>query len=131
MITTSILLNGRMTFGTFFSVGRDPIRGLRVVLTFLQPFLDQNTWAWTVIVESATETKRVSTLTDHRRYDLVKLPLCDRTIDRVLAFGCRTPFHIILVIDVSSSKKNSISSSIPTQLRLPSYSRVVSLSPSL
>ena len=41
VIAASVLLDGGLAFGTLFRVGRDPIRGLGVVVAFAGPLSDQ------------------------------------------------------------------------------------------
>ena len=41
MIATSFLLNGGPTLRTLLGIGRDPVGGLAVVVTLLNPLLDE------------------------------------------------------------------------------------------
>ena len=43
MVASSVLLYGGSALGTLFGVGGDPVGRLRVVVTFLDPLLDQVT----------------------------------------------------------------------------------------
>jgi hypothetical protein len=43
VVASSVLLYGGSALGTLFGVGGDPVGRLRVVVTFLDPLLDQVT----------------------------------------------------------------------------------------
>lgn len=61
-ITTAILLNRALTFRTFLCIGANPIRSLTIILTLLQPLLDQGTNTRLMFRQTATETESMATI---------------------------------------------------------------------
>lgn len=57
MVTAPIFLNGRVALGALLGVGGDPVSRLRVILTLLQPHLDQRTRSRLVVVQTAAKAK--------------------------------------------------------------------------
>ena len=50
MVASSVLLYGSSTLRALLGVGRDPVAGLTVIVTLLDPFLDEMTPDWVVPV---------------------------------------------------------------------------------
>lgn len=71
-ITTTVLLNRRMTLCTFLGIRTDPIRRLRIIRTLLQPPLDDRTTARTMISFSTSEAERIGAGADDGRNDDVE-----------------------------------------------------------
>ena len=61
MVTAAIFLDGHMALGTFFCVGRYPIRCFRVVVTFLDPLFQPSALDRVVPQFSARKTERMRT----------------------------------------------------------------------
>jgi len=71
VIATSVLLDCSSALGTLLGVGRDPVGGFTVVITLLDPLLDQVTPDWVVPILTTGETKHVRTPTfDRLRLDV-------------------------------------------------------------
>ena len=62
-----------------------------------------------MVVQSTTETEAVLTSARYRRYYSVELSLLNPTLDGVLAIRRRTPFQIIFIVDIGTSKEDLIS----------------------
>ena len=104
VITAAVLLDGRQTFGTFFRVGRNPVRSLGVILALLQPHLDQRTGWRLMIVQTASETETVLACAVHCRHNLVEISSFDAAIYGKFAIWGWTPFEVVFVVDVCSSE---------------------------
>lgn len=104
MIATTILLDCGVTLGTFFCIRRYPVGCLRIILTFLEPFLDNSAGCRLVIVEGATEAEMMAAVAMHGWNDTRKVTFLDLTVDCVYTVRRRAPFEILKVIDVSSSE---------------------------
>jgi hypothetical protein len=100
VVTSTILLNGRVTSGTFFGIGGDPICCFGVVFAFLEPFL--NKWAETglVVGEGTSETEAVAAAATDGGDNMVELGGGDVTFDSVFAVWRRTPFQVVIIIDI-------------------------------
>jgi hypothetical protein len=105
VVASAILLDGGLAFGALFGMCRYPVGSFRVVLTFLDPLVDQRAWSRLVIVEGAAEAEGMSTVAIDCGDDLMEFPLLDGAIDRIYAIGGGTPFEIVFVVHVSSSEK--------------------------
>ena len=66
VVATPILLNGRSALGTLLGVCRDPVAGLAVVITFLDPLLDKVASDRVVPVLTAGKAEGVATGAFHR-----------------------------------------------------------------
>jgi hypothetical protein len=104
MVAATIFLDGGVTLGAFLCVRRYPVGSLRIVLTFLKPFLDNSARRRLVIVESATEAEMVTAATVNGWNDTGKITIFDLTVDCINTVWCRAPFEILKVINVGSSE---------------------------
>ena len=104
MVAATILFDGRVTLGAFLCVRRYPVGSFRIILAFLEPFLDDSARRRLVIVEGATEAEMVTAATMNRWNDTGKVTVLDLAIDGVYAVRCRAPFEVLKVIDVGSSE---------------------------
>ncbi len=102
MVAATVLLNRRITLGTFLRVGRNPVGGFTVVCAFLQPPLDKFAGRWLVIVQDAPEAESMTAPAGYRRNNLVEILLLDGTLDSILAIGGRAPLKSLLVLDVGA-----------------------------
>lgn len=109
VITSSVLLDRRLTLATFLGVGRNPIGRLGVVCTLLLPHLDQSTRRWLMVVLSASKAKVVTTCTRDCRYYGVKVMMGQAALDRVFTVGCGAPAQVIQVGNISLILQASIS----------------------
>lgn len=66
MITSTVLLNCHITFGTFFCIGSNPIRCFRIVVAFLNPFFQITAQNRIVPILAAFKTKYMSAFAYHR-----------------------------------------------------------------
>jgi len=98
VIATSILLDGRAALRAFFGVGGYPVRGLGVILTFLQPSLDERAWGGQMVVKGATETEVMFARAMDYRYHSVQVLLSNATFNSKFAIRGRTPLQIFLII---------------------------------
>jgi hypothetical protein len=108
VVTAAILFYRRVALRAFFRVGRDPIRRFRVVFAFLQPLLHEGTGWRLMICKSASEAEAVFAATMNSGRNYCQLSLLDATLDGIYTFRCWTPFQVVLVIDVGSSKKHLV-----------------------
>lgn len=53
-----------------------------------------------MVFEGASKAKVMATIADYRRDDSVKVTLFHGAVDGIDTVGSRTPFEIILVVDV-------------------------------
>ena len=102
VVAATILLDCRIAFRTLLGIGRDPVGGFGVVLTLLDPLLDQGAWRRLVIFESATEAKAVFASTFDSWNDAIEILFLDCTFNCVLTIRRRAPLEVLLVIHVSS-----------------------------
>ena len=102
VVAPAILFDGRVTTGTFFRVGRDPIRGFGIVFAFLEPFLDKRTGAGLMVSKSTAKAEIMITAATHGGDNMVELRGGDVTFDGIFAVWCGTPFEVVVVVDVRS-----------------------------
>jgi len=102
MITTAVLFNGRVTSGTFFGVGRDPIRGFGIVFAFLEPFFDEWTGAGLMVGKGTSKAETMATAAMHGGDHVVELGGGDMTFDGVFAVWSGTPFEVVIIVDICS-----------------------------
>jgi hypothetical protein len=102
MVAAAVFLNRGVTLGAFFGVCRDPICGLRVVCTFLEPLLDELTGSRLMVCQDAAKAETMLAITDNRWYDLVKILLLDPTFNGVNTIRSRAPLQLILIFDIGS-----------------------------
>lgn len=93
VIAAPVLLNGGVTLGTLLGVGRDPVAGLTVVVTLLDPFLDEVTSDGVVPVLSTVETEHMVAPT------LDRLGLHVLDLDSVVTVGAGTPAEQSVALD--------------------------------
>jgi hypothetical protein len=65
VIATTIFFNGDVTLGTFFSVGCNPIRCLRIIITFLNPLAQESALHGIVPLFSTFEAKDMPAFASH------------------------------------------------------------------
>ena len=87
VITATILLNGGSTSWAFFGICRYPIGRLGIVVTLLDPFLDQMTTDWIMPILRTCKTKGMATAA----FDWPSLNV--RHFDCIAAIGSRAPSH--------------------------------------
>ena len=109
MVAPTILLNSGAAFGTFLGVGIDPVGSFRIIFTLLDPHLDQGTRRRLMIIKGASKTEAMFTCTYHGRYYFAKVLLLDAAVNGIFTIRCRAPFKMLLVVNICSSKENSIS----------------------
>jgi hypothetical protein len=102
VVTTAILFNGRIASGTFFGVGRDPIRGFGIVFAFLEPFFDEGAGAGLMVSEGTAKAETVATAAMDGGDNVVELRGRDVTFDGVFAVRCGTPLEVVIIVDVCS-----------------------------
>src|SRR5271170_8043401 len=102
MVTTAVFFNGRITTGTFFGVGRDPIRSFGIVFAFLEPFLDKRTCAGLMVGESTAKAETMAATATDGGDNVVELGGWDVTFDGVFAVWRGTPFEVVIIVDVRS-----------------------------
>ncbi len=104
VVTATVLLDGRLTLGTFFCISGDPIRGLRIILALLKPFLDKRARRRKVVVEVTTKTEIVLACTMHRWHNSIQVLLLYTAFYSVFAVRSWTPFQIFPVIHESPNQ---------------------------
>lgn len=101
MITSPVLLNRRDTFGTLFSICRNPVRSLRIILTLLQPLFDKCAGTGLMFGKSTPKAKIVATSTVDRRNYSVKLDWSYCAVHSVFAVGRWAPTKVGLIVYIS------------------------------
>ena len=91
MIAASILFYGRIALWTFLRVCRNPIRGLGIILAFLQPLLDKRAGCRLVVGKCAAEAEAVFASAMDRWNDTAEFALFDATVNGIDALWCWTP----------------------------------------
>ena len=102
MVTTAVFFNGRVTAGTFFGIGRNPIRCFGIVFTFLEPFLDKRTCAGLMVGKSTAKAETMAATASDGGDNVVELGGRDVTFDGVFAVWRGTPFEVVIIVDVRS-----------------------------
>jgi len=108
MVTPTVLFNRRMTFGTFLCVYTNPIRRLEIVIArraqfleiVLEPLPDERTGARLMIFKGTAKTEPVATGAADGGDSVIELGGGDVAFYDVFAVGCRTPFEVIVIVDV-------------------------------
>src|SRR5436190_377356 len=104
MVAATVFLDGGVTLGAFLCIRRYPVGRFRIILAFLEPFLDNSARRRLVIVEGATEAEMVTAATMNRWNGTGKVAILDLAIDGVYTVRSRAPFEVLEVIDVGSSE---------------------------
>lgn len=93
VITAAILFDGHIAFGAFFRIRRYPITGLRVIVAFLDPFLQPTAFHRIVPVFTAHETEHMTAFTTYwPRFSVANL-------HRVRTVNGRTPAQQLIALD--------------------------------
>lgn len=103
VVAATILFDCRDTLRTLFRIGRYPIRGLRIIFAFLDPFLYQSARRGLMIIRHTPEAEMVFASAFDSRYNHIEISLFCSTLDRIHTVGRRTPFDIIFVINIGAS----------------------------
>lgn len=93
VIAAAVFFDGHMTLGTFFGVGRYPVRCFRVVVALFDPLFEPFTFDRIVPKLAAAETKRVPARTLHQ------LSIEILHFDGVCTIRRRTPAHETVAFD--------------------------------
>lgn len=109
VVAAAVLLDRRLALGAFLGVGRNPVGRFRVILTLLQPHLDELAGSGLVVVECASEAEPVLTSATHCRHDAGKFSRLYRAVDGVFTVGGRTPLEIVLVVNVGAHEEIMVS----------------------